>query len=310
MFLDWREICHMLILSKSLHKDFIHNELIYSKLCDRFCRNEEIPLGIVSDYLKQVDEREVNKYWVILKRLCNDHGYVWDVDYDYCYNQKGKDAYQIIDKKMLQVKDKPGHGEFVTLKSKKLLEAGKFYRWQFKIDHYDPNIDNSFRIMVGFESVNFFPFKKQSSGDVIGWQGKSKGCALIVGTGEIVRSACGNHFEKPTKKENILPFKNDDVIICELNLTQRDPNEARRGIYGNSTIAPLSCTSDLQGRKYNDMPSTSETSGKCRFILVRNGEKTELCDWIEAADMRFAPYAPAVSVNRNQTITLSSVKDY
>ena len=146
-------------------------------------------------------------------QLISCFGYRWDTDYQY---YKVANKFELTSNTLKTI-ERPSHGEFYTVKSVRLLKPGRYYKWKIKLDNYHPEIvSNSIKIMIGIESLNFFPFNDQRSGDVIGWQSESKGIALITGTKEIIHSVLSDKHTYCKLEHN---FETGDIIQIEFDLT-------------------------------------------------------------------------------------------
>ncbi|KAG2378613.1 hypothetical protein C9374_008252 [Naegleria lovaniensis] len=321
-FLPFRELIHMFMLSKKYCQLFMNSELLFHKLCIVFCKQYEVPLDDIDDQRKKVlnlmtdttdrnhstsssssidsDHYSPRIYFQVLQRLIRAHGYRWDTEFPY-YQQSDYSKIYKCDETTLSVLEQPLHGDFITIKARKLLMPGHFYTWQYKLEKYLPDeTSNSFKVMVGVESLYFFPFGSQHSGDVIGWQASSKGCALITGPKQIVRSACAAFTH--THQQNLVNlsqnFQQGDSIIVEFDF--RVPSEMKDEHAEEQRLYERYQYSQQQARQL----------GKIRFSLLWKSTQREeknlihLTPWLDYGDPRFAPYVPACSVNDYQSISI------
>ncbi|KAF0974708.1 hypothetical protein FDP41_006182 [Naegleria fowleri] len=325
----------MFLLSKHYYELFMNSEVLFHKLCLVFCKVNDIPLQVIDHQMKLLlnegDDRSASilqcssdtshphnrdhlsrKYLQVFKCLIRNHGYSWDTEYSYYKAEKYSNIYT-CNERTLCVLEKPLHGEFITVKARKLLNPGHFYSWRYDLELYNPTeVSNSFKIMLGVESLDFFPFNSQTSGDVVGWQSNSKGCALIIGAKEVIRSACAS------TKDSILhlpscpkTFKTGDSIIVEFDFRVKDVKDQEVEAYR-----------ETKRSKYFFSRITSKNKvqfGKIRFYLLLRNEELEssslhhemmqqelhpLTDWLEFGDPRFAPYVPACSLNKMQSVSI------
>jgi len=291
-FLNGKDFVSVLVLSRSLYNEYIHSALIFSKLCHRVCHSEGLSTKTLQNYINQLQPttNENNTYRWVLKQLLADVGYVWDETYPYKKDDLKNVEFTIDKRNFHVIGSKNLLSSFVTIKSKKKLNQGFLHKWQFKLNCITEDIHNTYRIMIGFESVDYFPWKNQTSIDVVGYSSDSNGCALIVGSGTIVR---GN--KQSLIDPSILPFKNNDVIECQLDL------------HNKQNIEPNILSENERGTRYGKRNAGSTFCGKCRFLLIRDGETRELCKWFNVADLTYAPYTPAASLNLKQQISLDYV---
>ncbi|EFC49267.1 hypothetical protein NAEGRDRAFT_62800 [Naegleria gruberi] len=281
--LPFVELLNIFTLNREIYNLLMESEYFFEKLCRIYCKLNDITESEYGKAVESVKERKdfKNLYFSVMRELISCFGYKWDTEYQY---YKVANKFELTSNTFKTI-EKPSHGDFYTVKSVRLLKPGRYYKWKIKLDNYHPGIvSNSFKIMIGIESLNFFPFNDQHSGDVIGWQSESKGIALITGTKEIIHAGCGDKHKTFKVEQN---FETGDIIQIEFDLTNV-PN-----------VIPLQHTTE----RYSDIEDDVKYMGSVRFSLIRDKTTQELRPWYPFGDVRFAPFVPAVSVNSGQTIS-------
>jgi hypothetical protein len=105
------------------------------------------------------------------------------------------------------------HGYLSTTRSEKPLYPGGKYHWTFTLDKFTRDAHGTWWMMLGIEDIKF-PFQNQTSTDVIGYQSKHGGVALVVGICKVTHS--GQTFPV----YNLIEFKQGDCIGVILNMMQ------------------------------------------------------------------------------------------
>ncbi|KAG2378360.1 hypothetical protein C9374_008503 [Naegleria lovaniensis] len=343
-FIPFRDMIHMFLLSKHYYELLINSEVLFHKLCLVFCKINDIPLSVIDHQMKlllkndefnnnknhnnqnnitnlesNIEHQSIRNYLQVLKRIIRMHGYSWDTEFTYYQNSTKYSTVYTCDERTLCVLEKPSHGDFVTVKARKLLIPGHVYSWRFDLESYKPEqVSNGFKVMLGVESLDFFPFGEQSSGDVIAWQSASKGCALILGPKEVIRSACSDKTDatlklQTMKSDEYTEFQTGDSIIVEFDFRVKIVTDPQAEAFREKYRKKLNTTCRLE--KYfsgkQTITSGDDARGKIRFSLLRknhfDGDKPKihrLTEWLEFGESRFAPYVPACSVNKHQSISI------
>ncbi|KAL9652873.1 hypothetical protein ABK040_010905 [Willaertia magna] len=206
---------------------------------------------------------------------------------------------------------KPNHGDFITLRSTKDLLPGNSYRFLFKLDKYDPKATgNGFKIMVGVESKYFFPWNKQTSGDVIAWQNASFGAAFIVAPFQSLVDPIApksykiidnnNESSNTNEVDEQASLKSGDCVIVDLDLTDGWNKEKLKEVQKIEKMV----IEKVENCNKNKEKYSKDNSAKIKFSFLDGESGILKCgNWLKFGNCGLT-YVPAISINEGQVVSI------